>query len=51
VEASERPSAASAERGGWHAVKFNRCSGEALVFSTRDHNISEKNTWYKLAVK
>jgi hypothetical protein len=51
VEGVERPSASSAQRGGWHAVKLNRCTGEALVFSRDNHSVSEKDAWYKLAVK
>jgi hypothetical protein len=51
VEGEERPSASSAQRGGWHAVKLNRCTGEAHVFSTSDQKGSEKDVWYKLPVK
>jgi hypothetical protein len=39
---------------GWHAVKWNRCTGETLVFSTNDHRLVEKPThqvWLKLPVK
>jgi hypothetical protein len=32
-------------------VKFNRCTGETLIFSTDDHRVTEKAVWYRLAVK
>jgi hypothetical protein len=51
VEGVERPSASSAQRGGWHAVKLNRCTGEAQIFASKEHSVSEKDAWYKLAVK
>ena len=51
VEASERPGGNDSGEGGWHAVKLNRCTGEALVFSRDSHSVSEKDAWYKLAVK
>lgn len=52
VEASERPAGAGGTAtGGWHAVKLNRCTGEAHVFSSPDHSVNEKDAWYKLAVK
>ena len=37
--------------GGWHAVKFNRCTGETLVLSKKDHAPSDKDIWFKLPVK
>ena len=53
LEGPERPSAAGSGllSGGWHAVKYNRCTGEAHVFSTRSHAISDKDVWFKLPVK
>ena len=34
---SEEPGGYSSHRAGWHAVKWNTCTGEAFVFSARDH--------------
>ena len=37
--------------GGWHAVKWNRCTGEAIVFSTENHRLDDKSAWRKLDIK
>ena len=51
VEGSERPSASSAARGGWHAVKLNRCTGEAHIYASKEHSVGGQDVWNKLAVK
>jgi hypothetical protein len=38
-------------RDGWHAVKWNRCTGDAVVFSTNDHKLDDKQAWTKLPVR
>jgi len=38
-------------RSGWHAVKWNRCTGEAVVFSTNDHKLEDKSAWLKLPAR
>jgi hypothetical protein len=43
--------ASAVARAGWHAVKWNRCTGEAVVFSTNDHKLDDKQAWLKLSVK
>ena len=46
---------ASGTNAGWHAVKWNRCTGEAVLFSTSNHNLfdvkEEVRAWQKLPVK
>jgi hypothetical protein len=51
VEGPERPSASSAHRGGWHAVKLNRCTGEAHIYASKEHSVGGQDSWHKLAVK
>jgi hypothetical protein len=34
-------------KSGWHAVKWNRCTGDAFVFSTNDHKLDDKQGWLK----
>ena len=48
---AEMAGGASVTGGGWHAVKWNRCTGEALVFSSPNHKPDEKAAWYRLPVK
>ena len=46
---------ASGTNAGWHAVKWNRCTGEAMLFSTSNHNLfdvkEEVRAWQKVPVK
>ena len=42
---------ASGGNGGWHAVRWNRCTGEALVLSTETHKLGDSLTWRKLPEK
>jgi hypothetical protein len=51
IEGPERPSDSSGQRGGWHAVKLNRCTGEALIYASKEHSVVPQDSWHKLAVK
>jgi hypothetical protein len=51
VVGTQRPTGEAGTRPGWHAVKWNRCSGEAVVFAADSHKLDENNAWRKLAVK
>jgi hypothetical protein len=49
VVGSEQPSGAGgSENAGWHAVKWNRCTGETFVFSAereRDDRVEDSTAW------
>ena len=49
VHGSERPG--DAGNSGFYAVKFNRCTGDTMVFGADDMEISDGDTWHKLGVK
>ena len=51
VEGGERVSASSGHRAGWHAVKLNRCTGEAHIYASKEHAVADKDVWNKLQVK
>ena len=50
-----RPGGASVQNSsGWHAVKWNRCTGETFVFSAeneRDGRVDDSTPWTKHPVQ
>ena len=50
---SQRPDI-SGRRSGWHAVRWNRCTGETFVFSAeneRSARVEDSNAWTKHPVQ
>ena len=51
---SQRPPSLELREAGWHAVKWNRCTGETFVFSAddeRDGRVEDSTAWTKHPVQ
>ena len=48
ITGAERPD--GGHKGGFYVVKFNRCTGDAMIFGADDMDVSG-DSWYNPGVK
>ena len=54
VIGEQRQAGGSSHRGGWHAVRWNRCTGETFVFSAseeRQQRVEDSSAWVEHPVQ
>ena len=54
ITGEQRQAGGSTHRAGWHAVRWNRCTGETFVFSASEEHqqrVEDSSYWIKHPVK